>query len=224
MSALWSYVYYTQIIKISFPGRKAGTNENGAESASRIKNTDNDHPRYGQQIQPELHRYKYSILHPSEMSKDVRISTTMTLYAENKKARFDYEILDTLQAGLALKGYEVKAIRAKRADLTDSYAVMRHGEIMLLNAKIHPLQPRNLRTFTPDRTRRLLVTKQELKRITGRLKAERLTLIPLRLYNKADFIKLELGLARNRHRFQKRDLLRRRALDREMERSFKTKR
>ena len=151
-----------------------------------------------------------------------KIKQRMTEFAENKKARFDYEVLEKLEAGLVLKGFEVKSIKSHRADLTDSYVLIRGGELFAFNVKIYPLQPANLKDYREGQSRKLLLTKKEIQRLQGRIQSQKLTLVPLRLYNKGDFIKLELGLAKSKRKYEKREIIRRRETDKEIQRSLKT--
>jgi len=143
----------------------------------------------------------------------------MDAYAVNKKAHFDYEILESCEAGLALLGFEVKAIRKGFASLAGSFAVIRGGEAYLLNANIPPYQPGNTpKEYDPTRTRKLLLTKDEIKELVGKTEKTGLTLLPLKLYNKRGKIKLELGLARHKKTHDKRETIRKREVEREMRR------
>lgn len=137
--------------------------------------------------------------------------------AENRRARFDYEILETLEAGAELLGLEVKSVRAGRMNLGGSYAVIRGGELWLLNADIPPYQPGNTpKDYDSKRSRRLLLHKEELKGLIGKLHEKGLTLVPLRAYSKKNIIKIELGIARSRRKGDKREVLKKRAVEREM--------
>lgn len=143
----------------------------------------------------------------------------METYAVNKKAHFDYEILETYEAGLTLLGFEVKAIRKGFASVAGSFAVIRGGEAYLLNANIPPYQPGNTpKDYDPTRTRKLLLTKDEIKELVGKTEKTGLTLVPLKLYNKHGKIKLELGLARHKKARDKRETIRKRETEREMRR------
>lgn len=143
----------------------------------------------------------------------------MNDYSVNKKAQFDYEILETYEAGIELLGFEVKAIRKGFASLAGSFAIIRGGEAYLLNANIPPYQPGNTpKEHDPARTRKLLLTKDEIKELVGKTEKTGLTLVPLRLYNKKSKIKLELGLARHKKARDKRETIRKRETEREMKR------
>lgn len=143
----------------------------------------------------------------------------MEPYAVNKKAHFDYEILESYEAGIELLGFEVKAIRRGLAALAGSFAVIRGGEAYLLNANVPPYQPGNTpKDYDPTRTRKLLLTKAEIKELIGKTEKTGLTLVPLKLYNKHGKIKLELGLARHKKKHDKRETIKRRETEREMRR------
>ncbi len=146
----------------------------------------------------------------------------MKLLAENRKARFDYEILETFEAGISLTGQEVKSIKAGRANLTGSFVVIRLNGAVLLNAQIPPYQPKNtFSDYKPDRTRQLLLNKKELNYLFGKTK-ESLTIVPLSIYIKGRRIKLEIALARHKKAHDKRETIRKRETDREMRRALKT--
>lgn len=149
----------------------------------------------------------------------------MTVWAENRRAFFDYQILARLEAGIVLSGFEVKAVKAGRVDLSESYVkIGPDNKVILINAKIFPLQPENLhQDYRVDRSRELLLTKKEIKNLLGKLQERRLTFLPLRLYNKKGLIKVELGLAKSKRQFEKRELLRQKAIERELKRTLKTK-
>jgi len=147
----------------------------------------------------------------------------MTEFAYNRKARFDYNILENFEVGLVLFGWEVRSIKSGRVDLSDSYALVKNNEAYLLNCHIYPSQPLNIPAgHKPDRTRKVLITRRELNQIIGRLQSERLTLVPIRLYNKGDFIKLTLALAKKSRVYEKRDKIKERETEREIKRSFTT--
>ena len=147
----------------------------------------------------------------------------MAIYAENRKAHFDYEILEPFEAGLILQGVEVKSIKAKRVSLEDSYLTLHDGSLWLINAHIYPLQPNNTaKEYKTDRPRKVLLHKKELNRFVGTIKEKRLTLIPLQIYNVKQYLKLKFCLAKSKRKFEKRDLLRERDIERDMRRSLKT--
>lgn len=135
----------------------------------------------------------------------------------NKRAGFDYEILETYEAGIVLEGHEVKSIRSGRIDLQGSFAVVRNAELWLLNVHISPYQPLNTPSgYDPNRSRKLLLGKQEIKTLVGRLNQKGLTLVPLKVYTRRGLMKIELGLARHRKKHDKREVLKRRDAEREI--------
>ncbi|MBI2096671.1 MAG: SsrA-binding protein SmpB [Candidatus Sungbacteria bacterium] len=143
----------------------------------------------------------------------------MEPYATNRKASFDYEILETYEAGIELFGFEVKAIRSGRIMLSGAFAVPRGSELWLTNATIPPYQAANTpRSYNPERPRRLLLHKSEIATLIGKSRQGGLTLIPLRVYSKNRKIKLLLGVARRKKAFDKRQKIKKRDMEREAER------
>lgn len=146
----------------------------------------------------------------------------MPALAENRKARFNYDILETIEAGIELKGFEVKAIKSGRVSLTGAFATIKDEQLWLTNADISPYQPKNTPAdYDPKRSRRLLLQKAEIKTLIGKLKTERLTLIPLKMYTKAAFIKVELGLGRGKRKYEKRETIKKREVQKEIGRTLK---
>ena len=145
--------------------------------------------------------------------------TDVRLIATNRKARYEYEIFDRFEAGIALVGPEVKSLRAGKANLSDAYAVVRRGEVFLVSAYIGPYEQAGRENVESRRERKLLLHRAEIRRLQGRVAERGLTLIPLRLSFKDGRAKVELGLARGRRRYDKREAIRRRDLDRELQRS-----
>lgn len=144
-----------------------------------------------------------------------------TSLAENRKARFDYEILETYEAGMELLGTEVKAIKTGRGNLTGCFAVIRNNEAFLLNANIPAYQPANApKNYDPQRTRRLLLKKAEIRELLGKTAQKGLTLIPLKMYNKNGKIKVLLGLGRNKKKSDKRETIKKRDVEREVKRTL----
>ena len=141
----------------------------------------------------------------------------------NRQARYNYFIDETYEAGLVLVGSEVKSLRDGKANLVDSYAQIRHGEAFLINAHISPYAGANQFNHEPTRTRKLLLHGREIERLTGKTKERGLTLIPLKLYFKGGRAKIELGLARGKKLYDKRETLRRKVAEREVERSLKSR-
>lgn len=141
----------------------------------------------------------------------------------NRKARYEYIIEESYEAGLVLSGSEVKSLRDGKANLKDSYGRILKGEAFLLNAHISPYPAANQFNHEPNRTRKLLLHKNEIRRLTGKVKERGLTLIPLKLYFKGGKAKVELALARGKKLYDKRETLRRKVAQREVERSLKSR-
>jgi SsrA-binding protein len=143
------------------------------------------------------------------------------LICQNKKARHNYSIEDTYQAGIALVGTEVKSLREGRANLGDSYGKIKDGEVFLVDAHISPYSYANRFNHDPLRTRKLLLHKKEIRRLIGKVQEKGFTLIPLRLYFSNGKAKVELGLAKGKKLFDKRETLKRKTMERDMERGRK---
>jgi SsrA-binding protein len=141
--------------------------------------------------------------------------------ATNRRARFDYEIADTFEAGLVLLGSEVKSLRLGKANLSDAYAVVRGGEAFLIGAYIAPYEFAREGGHDPTRTRKLLLHKREIERIGSAVAEKGLSLVPMRLYFKDGRAKIEIGLGKGKARFDKRETLKRRQADREMQRAMR---
>ena len=145
----------------------------------------------------------------------------MATFAENRKAYFDYEILETFEAGLVLSGAEVKSIRGGRMNLAGSYVNFLSGEPHLIGSSIAPYQPKNQPSdYDPSRTRKLLFNKKEINYLLGKTKQKGLTLVPLRVYNKGRRIKIEIGLARGKRQYDKRAAIAKRETAKKIERSI----
>ena len=143
------------------------------------------------------------------------------LIAENRRARRDYEILERFEAGIELRGTEVKSLRGGRITLKDSYANAEAGQLYLVGAHIHPYEQGNIYNHDPERRRKLLLHKREIRRLAGAVAEKGLTLIPLRVYFKRGMAKVELGLCRGKHLLDKRDAIRTREAEREVDRYLK---
>ena len=141
----------------------------------------------------------------------------------NKKARFLYEIIETFEAGIVLLGTEVKSLRLGKGNLQDSYATIKEGETFLYNMHISPYEQGNIYNHEPDRVRKLLLHKQEIKRLTGKVVERGMTLVPLKIYFKNGRAKVELGLARGKSLVDRRKDIARRDEQRIVEREFKEK-
>ena len=142
--------------------------------------------------------------------------------AQNKKAYFDYEILEKFEAGIVLIGQEVKAIKTGHISLKGAYVVIKDNELFLIGANIPPYQPKNAPTdYLPERSRKLLLRKAEIKHLIGKSRQKGLTLIPLKVYTKRGNIKLEFGIARGKKKYDKRETIKKRDFDREKARTLK---
>ena len=139
----------------------------------------------------------------------------------NRKARFDYEILETYEAGIVLKGTEIKSIRNSRANLKDSYAIIRKNEMFLLNMHISPYENGNIFNHNETRTRKLLLHKKEILKIKNKVELQGLTLVPLRLYFKNNKAKIEIGIARGKKLYDKRETLKKKEIERSINKELK---
>ena len=139
--------------------------------------------------------------------------------ARNKRARFDYHILETFEAGIVLRGTEVKSLRSGKASIVDAYGVVRDGELWLLNAHIQPYESRGYADHDPTASRKLLLHRREIRRLIGAVERQGLTLVPLELYFKNGVAKIALALAKGKKLHDKRDTERERDAEREMARA-----
>ena len=137
--------------------------------------------------------------------------------ADNRRARFDYQIEDRMEAGIALRGTEIKSLRAGRANLRDGYARVENGEVYLRNVHIAPWPNSPYDNHDPLRPRKLLLHKDEIARLVGTVAQKGYTLVPLRMYVKSGRAKVELGVARGRKRYDKRQVIKEREATREMD-------
>lgn len=145
------------------------------------------------------------------------------LIADNRKARFDYNILETFKAGIMLSGSEVKSVRLGRVNLRDSFARVEKDEVFLYNMHITPYEKSGAWASDATRKRKLLLNKQEMRKIIGRVTEKGLTLIPLKVYFSGDWLKVDLGVCKSKKKFEKRAKLLKKAAEREIERSLKEK-
>jgi len=144
----------------------------------------------------------------------------MKILATNKKAHFNYEILEKIEAGIVLSGMETKSVKTGKANLAGSFGIIRNNKVFLVNCSIAPFQPKNINfIYTPDKTRKLLLNKKEIDYLRGKIKQRNLTLIPLRMYNKHGLIKIELGLAKGKKKFDKRETIKKRDVKRNIDRA-----
>jgi SsrA-binding protein len=142
--------------------------------------------------------------------------------ADNRQARFRYEILETYEAGIELQGTEVKSIRQGKLNLQDGYALIRNGEAWLLNVHISPYQSSSeYFNHDPRRTRKLLLHKREIRKLTGKVEQEGLTLVPLKMYMKRGLVKITIALGRGKKLHDKRETIKERQDQRDMARAMK---
>lgn len=141
--------------------------------------------------------------------------------ATNRRARHEYEITDVFEAGLVLRGSEVKSLRAGNANISEAYAVIRDGEAWLVGAHIAPYDYARDGGHEPTRSRKLLLHRRQIDRLAGTIAEKRMALIPLRLYFKDGRAKIELGLGKGRRAYDKRQAIRRREEQRDMERALR---
>ena len=146
----------------------------------------------------------------------------MSNFAENRKAYFNYEILEKITAGIELLGIEVKAIKTGQMSLDGSYVIIRGGEAFLIGSNITPLQPKNTPDgYDPRRNRKLLLTKKELKKLSGIESKKGLTILALSVYNIGHKLKVELGVGSGKKNKDKRESIKKRESDREIRRTLK---
>jgi SsrA-binding protein len=146
------------------------------------------------------------------------------LITENRRARYDYELLERVEAGIALTGTEVKSLREARVQLGQAYADIRGGEVWLVGASIDEYAQGNVANHRPDRERKLLLHRHEIARLTAKVREKGLTLVPTRLYFKDGRVKLEIALARGKDRGDKRRTIADRDAKRQMERALNRRR
>ncbi len=146
----------------------------------------------------------------------------MATYIDNRKAHFNYSVEETFEAGIELNGFEVKAIKNGSGVINSAFCIVRGGEAYIMNMHIPPYQPHNTDPgYDPDRTRKLLLSKKEIKRLADKDSTKGLTLIPLSLYSKGPYIKVSIAVARGKKVFDKRETIKKRETDREISREYK---
>lgn len=150
------------------------------------------------------------------MAKDER-----PVLAQNKKARHDYSIIDTIEAGIVLTGTEIKSVRSARISLKDGFAQIKNGEVWLSNVHIAPYNEGNIWNQDPLRRRKLLLHKKQIQKLAKEVTQSGMTLVPLKVYLKNGFAKVLLGLAKGKHVYDKRETIKRREQDRDMARVMK---
>lgn len=152
-----------------------------------------------------------------------RDKETYKLVANNKKARFDYFIEDTYEAGIALFGTEVKSLRTGKCSIKESFIKIERGEVFVYNMHISPYEKGNIFNKDPIRVRKLLLHKVQIRKIFGQLKEKGYTLVPLQVYFKGSLAKVEIGVARGKKNYDKRDDIAKKDQKREVQRDFKIK-
>jgi SsrA-binding protein len=145
----------------------------------------------------------------------------MKIYSENKKAYFDYEILEKMEAGLVLLGTEVKSIRMGRATIKGAYIVIRGEEAYLIGANIPPYQPKNApKDYDSQKSRKLLLKKSEINYLIGKTKESGISVLPLKIFDKNAKIKIEIGVGKGKKKFDKRQTIKKRETQREIKREI----
>lgn len=148
----------------------------------------------------------------------------MTVYIDNRKAHFNYTIEDTFEAGVELVGHEVKSVKNGSGNINSAFCIVRGGEAYIVGMHIPPYQPHNTDpAYDPDRTRRLLLSKKEIKKLADKDSTKGLTLVPISLYSKGPYIKVSIAVARGKRVIDKRETIKKRDLDREMSREYKVR-
>ena len=145
----------------------------------------------------------------------------MEIVSTNKKARFNYEIIEKIETGIALKGTEVKSIRNRNVSIGESYAQIKDDEVFLHNLHISPYEQGNRENHDPIRVRKLLLHKREIKKLVARTQQKGLSLVPLSIYLRKGKIKVELGIGRGRRLVDKREAIKKKTIEREIERIVK---
>lgn len=150
------------------------------------------------------------------MEKDEEKNITV-----NRKARFEYSIIETYETGIVLTGTEVKALRQGKANLVDSYGSIKNGEVWLVSANISVYEQGNINNHEPTRSRKLLLNKKEIRKLSSKIKEKGYTLVPLRLYFKNGKVKVEMALAKGKKVYDKRETIAKRDYERDKARNFK---
>lgn len=151
------------------------------------------------------------------MKADIKI------VCQNRKAYHDYSIEETIEAGVQLLGTEVKSLRDGKANLKDSYVVIKNSEVILLNCHISPYSHGNILNHDPLRTRKLLLHRKEIERLRGKMQQKGYTLIPLKIYFKGPYAKVEIGLAKGKRQYEKRETIKEREAKRAIEKAMKSR-
>ena len=146
---------------------------------------------------------------------------SIKLVANNKKARFDYFILETFECGIELFGTEVKSLRLGQCSVKEAWVEIRNGEVFINQMHINPYEKGNIFNKDPLRVRKLLMHKSEIRRLVGKIKEKGLTLVPLQVYFKGSLVKVEIGLAQGKKKYDKRESIAKNDQRRDFERNFK---
>ena len=160
---------------------------------------------------------------PKPTSQPAAKADAIETIARNKRARFDYEIVEQWEAGIILQGTEVKSLRAGRATINDAYGIVKDGEVWLINMHVQPYEQGNMFNHEPTRTRKLLLHGREIRRLIGAVERQGLTLVALELYFKGSHAKVRLGLGKGKKIHDKRETIRAREQMREVARALKTR-
>ena len=139
----------------------------------------------------------------------------------NRKARHDYDVLDAMEAGIELRGTEIKAVRDHSVNLKDSYVMIRRGEAILMNMHISPYNHGNIFNHEPLRNRKLLLHKKEILKITNLMKQKGIAVVPLKMYIKGKYAKIEIGIVKGKKSYDKREAIRERDIERDTQRELK---
>ncbi len=151
----------------------------------------------------------------TEPAKNIKVVTT------NRKAFHEYEIITKYEAGVSLMGTEVKSLRAGKVQMSDAYAIVEGGEVFLVNLHISPYESASHTTHEPTRKRRLLLNKREIRKLWGATNEKGLTIVPLRIYFKGPYAKIEIAVARGKRKYDKREAIARRDAEREISRKMR---
>jgi SsrA-binding protein len=147
--------------------------------------------------------------------------TEQRLIVSNRKARHEYQILEVFEAGIVLKGTEVKSLRKRTANLQDSYAIIKNGELWLLGLHISPYEHGNINNHDPVRTRKLLINRKEMRKLFSKISEQGLTLVPLSMYFKGPYAKVELAVGRGKKSYDKREAIAKRDAQRSISRTLR---
>jgi len=147
----------------------------------------------------------------------------MNIVCQNRKAFHDYHIEEKVEAGIVLLGTEVKSLREGKGNLKDSYVLIKDSEALLVNCHISPYSHGNITNHEPLRTRKLLLHKKEIERLRGHVAQKGYSLIPLKIYFKGSYAKVEIGLAKGKKQYEKRESIKKREADREIERAMRSR-